>query len=174
MDVLAELLNKYTDKHPQLVDMLVIGIWNVDYLNKAKLLFPNYKLCFIGISVPAARTQFLDNVDCLSLPFAALAGQDGQAFIKQARALNKRVFTWTINDPLQMKTCVIWKVDGVIGDNVPVMLENVQTIPKALPDDIDYQKFIETDTYLDSKTRRVYYYMVTKVMNLVSWKVIGV
>jgi hypothetical protein len=174
LDVLAELLSKYTSKHPQLIDVLVIGIWNVDYLKKAKQLFPNHKLCFIGISLPAARTHFLDNVDCLSLPFAALAGQEGQDFIKQAHALNKRVFTWTINDPLQMKTCVLWKVDGVVGDNVPVMLENVQALPKSLADDTDYQKYIQTDTYLDSKRRRVYYYMLTKMMNLASWKIIGV
>lgn len=153
--------------------MLIIGIWNVDYLNKAKLLFPDYKLCFIGVSIPAARTRFLDQVDCLSLPFFALAGQDGQSFIKQAQKVNKRVFTWTINDPLQMKTCVIWKINGVVGDNVQVMLENVQTIPKAIVNDAEYQKFVETDTYLDSKRRRISNYILTKLVNLGSWKVTG-
>jgi hypothetical protein len=113
-------------------------------------------------------------VDCLSLPFAALAGHDGQLFIKEAHALNKRVFTWTINDPLQMKTCVVWQVDGVIGDNVSVLLENVQHLLKNITDQEEYNSFAASDTFLASRRRRAYYYMITKVMGLASWKFIGV
>ncbi|KAG2207502.1 hypothetical protein INT47_004250 [Mucor saturninus] len=174
LDVLSELLKTYTTQHPKLFDQLVIGIWNVDFLTRAKTLFPQFKLCFIGLSLSAARHHFLDQVDCLSLPFAALAGGDGQELIKDAHARNKRVFTWTINDPLQMKTCVLWQVDGVIGDNVLVLLENVHHAPKALNGPEEYQQFVASDTYLASKRRRAYLYLVTKVMHFASWKVIGV
>lgn len=174
MDVLKQLLDTYTETYPQLFDQLVIGIWNVEYLKKAKELFSKFKLCFIGLSVPAARTHFIDNVDILSLPFAALAGHDGQSIIKEAHTRQKRVLTWTINDPLQMKTCVLWQVDGVIGDNVTVMLENVHHVPKSLATKEEYQEFVDTDTYLDSKRRRAYYYLVTKAMQFASWKFVGV
>lgn len=174
LDVLSKLLDTYTADHPKLFEQLVIGIWDTNYLKKAKELFPKFKLCFIGISISAARTHFLDNVDCISLPFAALAGHDGQTIIKEAQSRNKRVFTWTINDPLQMKTCVVWQIDGVIGDNVPLMLENVQHIPKAIAGPEEYQTFTESDTFLASRRRRAYYYMITKVMGLASWKFIGV
>ena len=172
--MLSQLLETYTSNYPKLFQQLVIGIWDVNYLKKAKELFPGFKLCFIGISISAARSHFLPTVDCLSLPFAALAGHDGQALIKEAHAANKRVFTWTINDPLQMKTCVVWQIDGVIGDNVPLMLENVQHLPKALTGPEEYKDFTESDTFLSSRRRRAYYYMLTKVMGLASWKVIGV
>lgn len=171
--MLAKLLDTYTVNHPKLFEQLVIGIWNVDFLKKAQELFPKHKLCFIGISVPAARTHFLDHVEYLSLPFAALAGQDGQSLIREAHTHKKGVFTWTVNDPLQMKTCVSWQVDGVIGDNVTVLLENVHHVPKALTGPEDYQLFIDSDTYLVSKRRRAYYYVVTKMMNFASWRVIG-
>ncbi|KAI8382322.1 PLC-like phosphodiesterase [Blakeslea trispora] len=174
LDVLSKLLDGYLVDHPELYDLLVIGIWNIDYLKKAQQLFPKFKLCFIGISISAARTHFLDHVDFVSLPFAGLSTHDGQSLIKEAHELHKRVFTWTINDPLQMKTCVLWQVDGVIGDNVPTMLENVRSIPQSLSNEKEYQQYKETDTYLDSKRTRLYYYLMTKGMGLVSWKWIGV
>ncbi|KAG2229427.1 PLC-like phosphodiesterase [Thamnidium elegans] len=174
LDALHKLIETYLPQHAKLCDQLVIGIWNIEFLEKAKELFPKFKFCFIGISLSAARNYFLDSVDCLSLPFAALAGSDGQSLIKEAHTRNKRVFTWTINDPLQMKTCVLWKVDGVIGDNVRVLLENVNELVKTVNGPEDYQEFAKTDTYLSSRRRRAYLYMVTKVMGLASWKVIGV
>ncbi|KAI8647623.1 PLC-like phosphodiesterase [Parasitella parasitica] len=174
LDILKQLLDTYTERYPKLFDQLVIGIWNTEYLKRAKELFSKFRLCFIGVSVPAARAHFIDNVDCLSLPFAALAGNDGQSVIKEAHTKKKRVFTWTINDPEQMKTCVLWQVDGVIGDNVTLMLENVQHAPRSLSSMQEYQAFVATDTYLAPKRRRVYYYLVKKAMQLASWKIIGV
>jgi hypothetical protein len=174
LDVLSKLLETYTANNPKLFDQLVIGIWNVAYLKKTQELFSKFKLCFIGISVPAARTHFLENVDYLSLPFAALAGYDGQSLIREAHTRKKGVFTWTVNDPLQMKTCVSWQVDGVIGDNVKILLDNVHHLPKALASPEDYEIFIDSDTYLASRSRRAYYYVITKIMNFASWKLIGV
>ncbi|RCH96747.1 hypothetical protein CU097_010136 [Rhizopus azygosporus] len=173
LDVLQNLLGSYTHNHPDLSDRLIIGIWNVEFMKKAKELFPHYKLCFIGISLPAARTHFLDTVDCLSLPFAALADQDGQSFIKEAHMKNKKVFTWTINDPLQMRTCVLWQVDGVIGDSVPNLLKYVQEQPKSLNNPEEYQSFVDSDTYLQSKRTRIYLYLLKKAMFIASWKFIG-
>ncbi|KAI8375616.1 PLC-like phosphodiesterase [Choanephora cucurbitarum] len=173
LDVLSQLIDNYSQDHPELYRLLVIGIWNLDFLKKAQTLFPQFKLCFIGISISAARTHFLDHVDFVSLPFAGLSTHDGQLLIGEAHARHKRVLTWTINDPLQMKTCVLWQVDGVVGDNVPVMLEHVRNIPLALSEK-EFQQYKATDTYLDSKRTRLYYYLMTKGMGLVSWKWIGV
>ncbi|KAI9485638.1 MAG: PLC-like phosphodiesterase [Benjaminiella poitrasii] len=174
LDVLADLLNNYLKTYPQLADMLIIGIWSLDFLKKAKTLFPQFKLCFIGLSLSAARTHFINTVDCLSLPFAALVNADGQSFIKEVHEQNKKVFTWTINDPGQMKTCVIWKVDGVIGDDVTILLENTQNIPKSIISYNDYQVFVNTDFFLVSKRRRLYYFILAKIMQFFSWKKIGI
>ncbi|KAI7902699.1 PLC-like phosphodiesterase [Cokeromyces recurvatus] len=175
LNVLSNLLNEdYVKEYPQLTHQLIIGIWSLEFLERAKILFPQFKLCFIGLSISAARTHFIESVDCLSLPFAALANEDGQLFIKEAHTRKKKVFSWTINDPDQMKTCVLWKIDGIIGDNVTTLIENVQRIPKSIVSLDDYQVFINTDHFLISKRRRLYYYILAKIMQFVSWKIIGV
>ncbi|KAI9247827.1 PLC-like phosphodiesterase [Sporodiniella umbellata] len=168
LDHLQVLLNEYNQLKPK----LIIGIWNVEFMKKAKKLFPDYTLCFIGLSVSAARSHFIDTVDCLSLPFAALVDQDGHNFIKEVHERKKKVFTWTINDPLQMKSCVLLKVDGVIGDNVTSMLEHVHK-PKLLKGD-ELESFIAEDTYLQSKRTKLYYYTMKKAMSVASWKCIGI
>lgn len=86
---------------------------------------------------------------------------------------NKKVFTWTINDPLQMRTCVLWQVDGVIGDSVPNLLKYVQEQPKSLNNPEEYQSFVDSDTYLQSKRTRIYLYLLKKAMFIASWKFIG-
>lgn len=174
LDVLEKLLNKYTETYPQLYSQIILGIWNLDYLKKAKAFFPKFKLCFIGLSISAARTHFLDTVDYVSLPFDALAGSDGEGIIKEVHERNKKIFTWTINDPLQMKTCVLWQVDGVIGDNVTTMLENVHTIPKAIVTSEEYQNYTNTNTFLASKRTRLYYYLRSKLFSFASSRWIGV
>ncbi|KAG0734303.1 hypothetical protein G6F37_011753 [Rhizopus arrhizus] len=174
LDYLQNLLENYSKKHPDLIHRLIIGIWNVEFMKKAKELFPQYKLCFIGLSLSAARSHFLDTVDCLSLPFAALVDQDGQSFIEEVHMRKKQVFTWTINDPLQMKSCVLLQVDGVIGDSVTSLLEHVQHKPRSLKDTEEYLSFVESDTYLQSKRTRLYFYLIKKTMSLASWKLVGV
>lgn len=174
LDYLQSLLENYSKKHPDLIHRLIIGIWNVEFMKRAKELFPQYKLCFIGLSLSAARSHFLDTVDCLSLPFAALVDQDGQSFIEEVHMRKKQVFTWTINDPLQMKSCVLLQVDGVIGDSVTSLLEHVQHKPRSLKDTEEYLSFVESDTYLQSKRTRLYFYLIKKTMSLASWKLVGV
>ncbi|KAI8993431.1 PLC-like phosphodiesterase [Pilobolus umbonatus] len=174
LDVLSTLIESYTEEHPQLYSQLVIGIWNIDFLSKARTLFPKHKLCFIGLSLSAARKHFLDSVDCVSLPFAALADTEGQAFIKQVHDLNKRIFTWTINDPAQMKMCVSWGVDGVIGDNVKLLLEIVHELPNTLLEQRQYDEFIKSNMTSMSKRSQLYYYLLKKLMQAASWKFIGV
>ncbi|KAL9542285.1 hypothetical protein MBANPS3_008694, partial [Mucor bainieri] len=51
LDVVKQLLDTYTETYPQLFDQLVIGIWNVEFLKRAKELFSKVKLCFIGLRV---------------------------------------------------------------------------------------------------------------------------
>lgn len=175
LDVLEKLLNQYSETYPQLHKQLIFGIWDLKYLKKATELFASkYRLCFIGLSISGARTHFLDTVDCVSLPFDALASSDGEEFIKEVHERNKKVFTWTINDPSQMKTCVLWQVDGVIGDNVTLILENVHTIPKAILTQEEYQTYKDSDTYLASKRTRLYYYLRSKLMSFASSRWIGV
>ncbi|KAI8988284.1 PLC-like phosphodiesterase [Mycotypha africana] len=174
LSVLHDLLDPYIENYPKLYHQLIIGIWNVDFLKRAKELFPKFRLCFIGLSIAAARSHFIDHVDFVSLPFAALANQDGQTFIKEVHERRKSIFTWTINDPLQMRTCVLWGVDGVIGDNVNTLLEFVQNQPKSLTSVQEYEEYKKSDVFLLSIRTRLYYYIVARIMRLLSWRRIGI
>jgi hypothetical protein len=164
LDVLATLLSTY----PHLKKHLVIGIWNVEFLNKAKALF-DHQLCFIGLSVSAARQHFLPHVDCVSLPFAALCDADGRKLIDEVHALGKRVFAWTINSDEQAKSCVVLDLDGIVGDNVCRMKELM-----TIDDEKLYQEYVDaSDQFLKSKRKRTQHYLLKKGMALASWKVVG-
>ncbi|KAI8882970.1 PLC-like phosphodiesterase [Backusella circina FSU 941] len=166
LDVLSTLLNGY----PHLQNHLVIGIWNLEFLNKAKSLFGHhYQLCFIGLSVSASRHHFLPHVDCVSLPFAALCNTDGRKLIDEAHALGKRVFAWTINSDEQAKSCVVLDLDGIVGDHVCRMKELM-----TIDDERLYQEYADaSDQFLKSKRKRAQHYLLKKGMALASWKVVG-
>jgi phosphatidylglycerol phospholipase C len=154
---------------------IVIGIWHHDFLARTQALFQDkYKICFIGLSLPAAR-RLMDRLDYLSVPFAALADDDGRCFIDEAHALHKRVFTWTINDVEQMACAVSWGVDGIVGDHVDVMVKHIHDqVTTATPE--AYKDYIEnaSGVHLKHRRRRWYYYGVKKAMQWGSASYIGV
>ncbi|KAI8328058.1 PLC-like phosphodiesterase [Chlamydoabsidia padenii] len=162
LDKLYTLLEEdYKDHVETLRRQIVIGIWHHDFLAKTQALFDTkYKTCFIGLSLTAARRRFLDHVDYLSIPFAALADDDGQQFIDQVHTLNKKVFTWTINEIEQMTCARMWGLDGIVGDHVDVMVKQMESMDDSLAK-IGHR-------------RRWYYYLVKKVMNWGSSSYIGV
>jgi phosphatidylglycerol phospholipase C len=86
----------------------------------------------------------------------------------------KKVFSWTINLPDQMKCCVLWGLDGIIGDNVDLLLEHVRAAPSAIKSQDELIKYKESDTFLASRRTQLYYYLLKKVMALASWKFIGI
>ncbi|KAI9497071.1 PLC-like phosphodiesterase [Zychaea mexicana] len=171
MEAVHKLLKtEFGDHMDTLARQLVIGIWHVDFLPEAqKIGFP---ICFIGLSLAAARKHFLHTADYLSIPFAALADADGHAFLKEARSLNKKVITWTINEVEQMHECLALGVDGVVGDHVELMIKNLwENIEGMSPE--EYEKYIESSTYLGSSRRRMYFYLLKNAMHYASRGYIG-
>ena len=164
------LKTEFGDHMDTLARQLVIGIWHVDFLPMAQSI--GLPICFIGLSLAAARKHFLHTADYLSMPFAALADSDGQAFIEEAHALNKRVLTWTINDVDQMHQCLAMGVDAVVGDHVELMIKHLWETPKAMSPE-EYTKYIESATYLDSTRRRMYFYLIKNAMHYGSRGYIG-
>ena len=164
MDLVHELVHSdaYKDKQELLQKRVVLGIWRQDFLAKTRELFGDaYKVCFIGLSVSGARKHFLGKVDYLSMAFPALADADGLQFMRDAQAANQKVLSWTINTVEQMHTCVVWGVDGIIGDHIDLMLEQVKA---------------DTQNHMPLKLRRtqLYYYCIKKIMSVASYAYIGV
>ncbi|KAI9320055.1 PLC-like phosphodiesterase [Dichotomocladium elegans] len=168
MKAVHDLLHTEFAEHlDTLSRQLVIGIWHTDFLESAKKLFPGFTLCFIGLSLEAARKYFVDTVDVVSMPFAALADKDGREFIADIHKRGKRVATWTINDVEQMHVCVALGVDMVIGDHVDVMVKHVREAVADLSDD-EFRRYVESSTYLAGLRRRIYFYLVKKGLHYAS------
>lgn len=162
LDAVHKLLeSEYADKLPILKKQLTIGIWHVDFLPTTQKLFGDFRKVFIGLSLAAARKHFMHAADMMSMPFAALAGSDGQAFIQEAHAAGKKVATWTINDVNMMHTALTWQVDAIVGDHVEVMLQHCHENPT--PD----------ASYMDSYRNRIYYHLLKKAMHYGSRGYIG-
>ncbi|KAI8368117.1 PLC-like phosphodiesterase [Radiomyces spectabilis] len=174
LDAVHLLVHSYNQEDRAFLEkQVVFGVWHPDFLKRAKELFPEYALCFIGLSLEAARKHFLHEVDQLSMPFATLVDEDGQAFIKEAQALGKRVYCWTINDIGQMHNCVVWGVNGVVGDFIDTLVQHVRhDIENMTPDNFDH--YLKSCTYLSHRRRRWYYYLLKKGMYWASWKFIGI
>ena len=48
----------------------------------------------------------------------ALVSPSGRKFLRDIKALHRRVYSWTVNDELNMLWCLRHGVDGVITDDV--------------------------------------------------------
>ncbi|KAI9308273.1 PLC-like phosphodiesterase [Cunninghamella echinulata] len=167
LDHLYALIEEEYKDHVQVLRrQLIIGIWNPDYLKKTRDLFKDhYQVCFIGISLPGARKHFLHHVDYFSLPFAAYVDTEGQQFIQQVHELKKKVLTWTINDVEQMRSSVVWGLDGVVGDHVDLLLDTVQHQVLALSNE-EYKAFLDSFQNIKSRRSRWYYYCMKKGMQV--------
>ncbi|KAF7728363.1 hypothetical protein EC973_006171 [Apophysomyces ossiformis] len=173
LDALHELFqHESIQPHiPTLKKRLIIGIWDSTFLARSKELFEGFRFCFIGLSLEAARTNYLYSCDAVSLHFAILASSEGQAYIKEAHALQKRVFCWTINKVEQMETCVAWGVDAVIGDNIPLLLEHVHENIKHLTYE-EFAMFVKSCKY-PGILGRLHYRITQFIMQCVSSLYIG-
>ncbi|CDS12858.1 hypothetical protein LRAMOSA05042 [Lichtheimia ramosa] len=173
LNAMHDLLKaEFADHMSTLARQLVIGIWHVDFLKTTQALFPDFKICFIGLSLDAARKYFFDAADLLSMPFAALADKEGHDFIQEAHARGKRVATWTVNDVEQMHECLAMGVDAVVGDHVEIMVKQLREKVSSLSVD-EYADYITKSTYLSHRRTRVYFYFLKKAMHYASRGYIG-
>ncbi|KAG0164692.1 hypothetical protein DFQ30_009536 [Apophysomyces sp. BC1015] len=164
LDAVHKLVRQYPST---LKKQLVIGIWNREFLAEAQRLFEGFQLCFIGLSLRSARAHFLHTTDAISVPFITLANDDGQAYIKEAHSLNKRVFSWTINDVGEMEKCTSWGIDGVVGDNTPLLLKHVHENIKHLSSE-EFEAFVESQKYPLATSELIYNMLKTFVMDVIS------
>jgi hypothetical protein len=85
--------------------------------------FPGFSLVHIGFSVPYSR-QFLaiENVG-FNILQATLVSPFGRKFIRDAKAAERRVLSWTVNDEKNLDWCTRRKLDGVVTDDPKKFLE---------------------------------------------------
>jgi len=149
---------------------IVLGFWHPKFLELAKELFPTFSTTFIGVSVPAARKLFFDQVDSFNLNFTVLVGSDGQSFIREAREAHKPVFVWTVNSVGMMRECEKWGVDAILGDHVELMSDVVKGTNSGLLAMIPASKI---DQPFMTLPRVLYFGIFRYIMRFFSWYWLG-
>jgi hypothetical protein len=104
-------------------DRVVLGCWATKYIPLCAKYLPDYSISHIGFSTIYAR-QFLSvpNVSFNMLQ-SMLMGPVGASFIRDAKALHRPLFAWTVNKDNRMKWCIRKGFDGVITDDPKKYLE---------------------------------------------------
>lgn len=102
---------------------LLLGIWSTKYLSLCQEYLSEFPILYIGFSTQIAR-QFLDvpNVS-FSLLQKILMFPLGQRFLRDAKAADRQVFSWTVNDPKNMRWGIRHHLDGVITDDPKTFLK---------------------------------------------------
>lgn len=104
-------------------ERIVLGCWAAKYLPLCDDYLPGFPITHIGFSISYAR-HFLKfpNVS-FNLLQAVLMTPWGCAFIKKAKARQRPIFAWTVNDEKRMQWGIKKELDGVITDDPKLFLE---------------------------------------------------
>ena len=102
---------------------IVLGIWAAKYLSLCEDYLPGFPVSHIGFSTMYARRFFSVPNISFNMLHQVLHGPFGALFIRKAKALNREVFAWTVNDENRMRWCIRKQLDGVITDDPKTFLE---------------------------------------------------
>jgi phosphatidylglycerol phospholipase C len=113
-------------RHQALIEtnlVAISGLWHPKFIEPAKKHLPYVLLSHIGRSLWITRKYFFEHAQIMSIAFSSLTTADGQRFVEECRAANKRILVWTVNQPHEMVEAVRWGVDAIITDVPAVWLE---------------------------------------------------
>ncbi|KAI9792664.1 MAG: hypothetical protein M1816_001763 [Peltula sp. TS41687] len=102
---------------------IVIGCWTADYITSCFQYLPGFPITFIGFSLSYARKLLKVPNISFNLLQKVLMGTAGQAFLRDAKAANRAVYVWTVNEENMMRWSIRNEVDGVITDDPKKFLE---------------------------------------------------
>jgi glycerophosphoryl diester phosphodiesterase len=123
MRLIASTIDQVPAQSRPWKDRIVLGCWATKYLPLAHEYLPDYSITHIGFST-AYAIPFLSvpNISFNTLQHV-LIGSLGASFIRKAKALNRPVFTWTVNQDKKMRWGIRHGLDGVITDDPKRFLE---------------------------------------------------
>ena len=102
---------------------IVLGVWAAKYLSLCEDYLPGFPVSHIGFSTLYARRFFSVPNISFNMLHQVLHGPIGARFIRKAKALNREIFAWTVNDENRMRWCIRKELDGVITDDPKKFLE---------------------------------------------------
>ena len=97
-------------------DRFIIGSFDYKSIVHVKKLDTRVKTVLIVEGSPIGVEQMIQSANCdiLALGFDSIDPE----VVKKAQSMGKRVFTWTVNHPLEIKRAKSMKVDGITSDYI--------------------------------------------------------
>lgn len=98
---------------------LILGIWHHKFLPYCETHLATLPITHIGLHTSYARSHFLRNpqISSFNLQLFSLVTSSQQNFVREAHALGKQVYVWTVNDEQSMRYCIHLKVDAILSDD---------------------------------------------------------
>lgn len=104
---------------------IIIGVWNLKYLEEASRLFSKFKIMLIHEAWPPRSTPALPLpkcplestlIDIFSVNWESLKAST-IAIVKYSRPINKMVFAWVLNSKEDIQAAKAAGIDAIITDN---------------------------------------------------------
>ena len=96
---------------------LVIGCWTPTYVSCCQAYLPDFSISFIGAYNRFARRFFAIENCGMGMFSRCLVGPTGGTLMNEAKARDREIFIWTVNDPNVMRWSIQNRIDGVITDD---------------------------------------------------------
>ena len=105
-------------------DKVIISSFNHHSVKRMKAIDPAIKCGFLTESWILNAGEYVKNngVECYHPLFCMLANQD---YLKELKANNVEINTWTVNEPQYIDMMIAAGVDGIIGNNPDVVKERL-------------------------------------------------
>lgn len=128
IEALEETLKSTNSDMSFWASRIVLGIWHHKFLPYCETYLPQLPITHIGLHTHYARSHFLHHpqISSFNLQLYSLVTASQQRFIKEAHALGKPVYVWTVNDERSMRYCMHLKVDAILSDD-PSKTNSVQS-----------------------------------------------
>lgn len=104
-------------------DRIVLGCWAAKYVPLCHKHLPGFPVSHIGFSLFYANQFFRVQNVSFNMLQEVLLGPFGSRFLSKAKAENRTVLVWTVNNELLMRWCIKRGLDGVITDNPKKFLD---------------------------------------------------
>ncbi len=102
-------------------DQVVVAPWQIEHATSIKPYLPDANMILLHSQLPEEYTGddvFFDNMKQLGFSGFSLNWTHlTESFVRAARQNGMKVYTWTINDPVDISGAVLMKVDGIITDD---------------------------------------------------------
>ncbi|KIR28391.1 glycerophosphodiesterase [Cryptococcus deuterogattii LA55] len=114
--LIKSVVESYEGWQKKLAPRIVLGIWHPKFVVPATTILPYLPRYAISMDIPQCRKYFFNICHGFSIRYEALATSEGAKFRQECKAAGKKMCSWTVNDPEEMRQCARWGIASVISD----------------------------------------------------------